>query len=274
LTSQAEVPADLGLPVGILDGQFPESFSFIRNESREAKRMSTPFVLRELSRYPIGTFADIIYRNSILFQDSEAFVCGSQRVSFREFNLSVNRLVHGLKTLNIHKGEVVGVLSWNRLEYCQVFGSAMKAGFVLAHFSPRLQAQELVHVINDSRAQILFLSHEFAGIVETIRKQLTSTKIFSVFDDAAEGMVAFGDLAQNQSTQELEPIVGEKDPLVIFYTSGTTGTPRGAIYTHEQKMENTCMKALEIGVKFGDRHLDAILLFLSLPSILRPYCSP
>lgn len=223
--------------------------------------MSTKFVLRELNRYPIGTFADIIYRNAILFQDSEAFVCGSQRISYREFNSSVNRLIHGLKVLNIRKGEVIGVLSWNRLEYCQVFGAAMKAGFVLSHFSPRLQARELIQVINDAQARILFLGHELAGAVETIREQLTSTKIFSVLGDAAKGMVAFDDLVQNQPAQEPEPSVNEKDPLVIFYTSGTTGTPRGAIYTHAQKMENTCMKALEIGVTFGDRHLVVLPMF-------------
>ncbi len=222
--------------------------------------MTTKFALRELSRYQIGTFADIIYRNALLFPDSEAFVYGSQRISFKEFNLSVNRLVHGLQTLGIHKGDVIGVLSWNRPEYCQVFGAAMKAGFVLAHFNPRLQAEELIHVINDSQARVVFFSPEFVEMADTIRERLSSSKIFVAFD-AAASMMDCGDLVGNQSTQEPEPVVGEKDPLVIFYTSGTTGIPRGAIYTHEQKMENTWMKALDIGVEFGDRHLVVLPMF-------------
>ncbi len=119
--------------------------------------MKTRYVLRELSRYQIGTFADIIYRNALLYPDSEAFVCGSKRATFGSFNEAVNRLIHGLEKSGMQRGEVIGILSWNRLEYAEVFGAAMKAGFVLAHFNPRLQAEELIHVINDSEARVIFI---------------------------------------------------------------------------------------------------------------------
>jgi acyl-CoA synthetase (AMP-forming)/AMP-acid ligase II len=223
--------------------------------------MSSKLILRELSRYQIGTFADIIYRNALLYPDQEAFVCGSERISFSRFNERVNRLIHGLHAFGIRKGDAIGILSWNRLEYPVVFGAAMKAGFILAHFNPRLQAEELIHVINDAEAEVVFLSHEFVDLVASIRGRLSSTKMFVVFDAAAEAMTGLEDLVQNQSAQEPEPVVSETDPLVIFYTSGTTGTPRGAIYTHEQKMTNTCMKALDIGVAFGDRHLVVLPMF-------------
>jgi acyl-CoA synthetase (AMP-forming)/AMP-acid ligase II len=88
--------------------------------------MTTKLLLRELSRYQLGTFADIIYRNAILYPDSEAFVYGSERVSFKRFNERVNRLIHGLQALGIQKGDIIGILSWNRLEYPEVFGAAMK----------------------------------------------------------------------------------------------------------------------------------------------------
>ena len=67
-------------------------------------------VLRELSRYQLGTFADIIYRNAILYPDSEASVCGSERISFSCFNERVNRLIHGLHAQGIHKGDVIGMV--------------------------------------------------------------------------------------------------------------------------------------------------------------------
>jgi acyl-CoA synthetase (AMP-forming)/AMP-acid ligase II len=91
-----------------------------------------------LSRYQLGTFADIIYRNAILYPDREAFVCGSERRSFSDFNAGVNRMVHALESLGVKKGESVGILSWNCLEYPEVFGAGMKGGYVLAHLSPRL----------------------------------------------------------------------------------------------------------------------------------------
>jgi long-chain acyl-CoA synthetase len=217
-------------------------------------------LLRELSRYDLGTFADIIYRNAVLYPDSEAFVYGSERTSFKRFNERVNRLIHGLQALGIHKGDVIGILSWNRLEYPEVFGAAMKGGFILAHFNPRLQAEELIHVINDSEARVVFLGPEFVEIVDRIHKRLSKAELFLTFGNAERQMMAYREVLESHS-EEPEPNIREEDPLVIFYTSGTTGIPRGAIYTHRQKMENTYIKALDIGVEFGDRHLVVLPMF-------------
>jgi long-chain acyl-CoA synthetase len=218
-------------------------------------------VLRELSRYQLGTFADIIYRNAILYPDSEAFVYGSERVSFKSFNERVNRLIHGLHALGIQKGDIIGILSWNRLEYPEVFGAAMKGGFVLAHLNPRLKAGELAHVINDAEPRVLFVGPELVETLDRIYGQLSEAEFFVTFGDAEGRMMAYGELVEGQSNEEPEPTVGEDDPLTIFYTSGTTGIPRGAIYTHRHKMENVAFKALDIGVEFGDRHLVVLPMF-------------
>jgi len=223
--------------------------------------MSDKLILRELSRYQLGTFADIIYRNAILYPDSEAFVCGSERTSFRRFNERVNRLIHGLQALGIHKGDVIGILSWNRLEYPEVFGAAMKGGFILAHLNPRLQAEELVHLINDSEARVVLLGPEFGEMIDRVHKRLSKAELFLTFGDAERQMIAYREVLESHSNEGPEPRVREEDPLVIFYTSGTTGIPRGAIYTHRQKMENTSIKALDIGVEFGDRHLVVLPMF-------------
>ena len=223
--------------------------------------MSGKLILRELGRYQLGTFADVIYRNAILYPDSEAFVCGSERTSFKRFNERVNGLVHGLQALGIPKGEVIGILSWNRLEYPEVFGAAMKGGFILAHLNPRLQAEELVHVINDAEPRALFLGSELVETVDRIHKQLPNTEFYLTFGDAEGRMMAYGEMVESQSKEEPELRVSEEDPLTIFYTSGTTGIPRGAVYMHKQKMENTSMKALDIGVEFGDRHLVVLPMF-------------
>ncbi len=223
--------------------------------------MTKRLLLQELSRYQLGTFADIIYRNAILHPDSEAFVCGSERVSFKRFNERVNRLIHGLQALGVQKGDIIGILSWNQLEYPEVFGAAMKGGFVLAHFNPRLQAGELAHLINDAEPRVLFLGSELAETIDKIHERLPKTEFFLTFGEAGGRLAAYGELVAGQSEEEPEPRVREEDPLTIFYTSGTTGIPRGAIYTHKRKMENTKMKALDIGVEYGDRHLVVLPMF-------------
>jgi acyl-CoA synthetase (AMP-forming)/AMP-acid ligase II len=74
-------------------------------------------------------------------------------------------------------------------------------------------------------------------------------------------MEAYGDLLEGLSTDEPEAKVCPEDHLVIFYTSGTTGTPRGAVYSHGAKLENTLVKALDIGLASGDRHLVVLPMF-------------
>ncbi len=223
--------------------------------------MTGRFLLRELSRYPLGTFADIIYRNALLYPECEAFVCGSESINFSQFNRRVNRLIHGLTVMGVRKGEVIGILSWNRLEYPEVFGAAMKGGFILAHFNPRLKPAELKHIIDDSESTVVFVAPEFADLVAQMRESLPKTHGYLVLGEEHGEMMAYGDLLEGHSAEEPETRITEEDPLVIFYSSGTTGLPRGAIYTHQQKMENTIMKALEIGVEFGDRHLVVLPMF-------------
>ncbi|MCF8084007.1 MAG: AMP-binding protein, partial [Deltaproteobacteria bacterium] len=208
--------------------------------------MNDTLILKELSRYPLGTFADLIYRNALLYPDQEAFVCGSHRIDFRQFNKRVNAIVHGLQDMGIQKGDVMGIISWNRLEYPEVFGAAMKGGFVLAHFSPRLKPHELEHLINDSRARVLFFGPEFQGPMKDIQDQLSKTQTFVSFGESESGITGYRDLLDGHPTQEPRIEIRKKDPLVIFYTSGTTGIPKGAVYNQEQKMQNTQIKALDL----------------------------
>jgi acyl-CoA synthetase (AMP-forming)/AMP-acid ligase II len=163
--------------------------------------------------------------------------------------------------LGIKKGDVVGILSWNRLEYPEVFGAAMKGGFVLAHLNPRLQARELVHLIHDSEPRVLFIGPDLVETVNGIHKHISKTENFLAFGSAEGRMLSYEDVLASHSKEEPEPDVREEDPLTIFYTSGTTGIPRGAIYAHRQKMENAAIKALDIGVEFGDRHLVVLPMF-------------
>jgi acyl-CoA synthetase (AMP-forming)/AMP-acid ligase II len=223
--------------------------------------MTRRYLLRELCRYPLGTFADVIYRNALLYPDCEAFVCGSERVSFGQFNERVNRLIRALQSLGMRKGEVVGILSWNRLEYPEVFGAAMKAGLILAHFNPRLNQAELVHVIGDSQAKVVFVDPELLELMGEIRKNLPAVQTILGLGDPQADIPAYGDLLRSHPAEEPDTEVAPDDPMVIFYTSGTTGMPRGGLYTHQRKLDNTIGKALAIGVAFGDRHLVVLPMF-------------
>jgi long-chain acyl-CoA synthetase len=228
---------------------------------RKERKMEEKLLLKELCRYSIGTWPDIIFRNALLYPEQEAFISGKERITFVQFNARVNRLIHALHSMGVKKGEGIGILSWNCLEYADVYGAAMKGGFILSPFSPRLQASELEYLINYSEIHTLFVGRELIETVNELRPRSPGVKNYICLEDPAPEMVFLRDLLLDHSTEEPDVEVKEEDPFLIFYTSGTTGTPRGALYTHGRNIENTRTKAIEIGADPGDKHIMILPLF-------------
>jgi len=223
--------------------------------------MPGPLILRELCRYRIGTFADIIYRNALLHAGEEAFVCSGQRITFSQFNARVNRLIRSLHRSGVRKGEVIGILSWNCLQYTDFYGAAMKGGFIASPFNPRLHPEELEYLINYSEATTLFVGPELLETVERLRPTVPKVRRYIDLEGSAAGMVPYQEMLSESDSGEPDTEVRKEDPVIILYTSGTTGLPRGALYTHAQKLDNTRIKALEMGTKAGDRHLMVLPFF-------------
>jgi long-chain acyl-CoA synthetase len=223
--------------------------------------MTERFVLKELSRYEIGTYADMIYRNALLYPNYEAFIYRQERITFREFNSRINGLIHGLHSFGIKKGAVIGILSWNCLEYMDVYGAAMKGGFIASPFNPRLGADELDYLINYSESEVLFVGPELVEIVNGLRSRIPKVREYVSFEGAAPHMISHGDFTAKKDLDEPDVSVEKDDPFLILYTSGTTGVPRGALYTHRRKMDNNRIKALELGATSSDKHLMILPMF-------------
>ena len=223
--------------------------------------MSDRLLLKELCRYKLNTFADIVYRNAILRPDDEAFVYGSERITFTQYNSRVNSLIHALNAMGVRKGDVIGILSWNCLDYVDIFGVAMKGGFIASPYNARLGANELEYLIKYSEANTLFVGPELFETADPLRSRVSNIKNYISLQGKAEGMVSHNELLTTYSKEEPDVRVEEDDPLIIFYTSGTTGVPRGALYTHRRKLEDTRLFNLQLTIEPGNREILAIPLF-------------
>jgi long-chain acyl-CoA synthetase len=218
-------------------------------------------MLKELGRYPVGTYADIIYRNALLRGEKEAFVYGEKRVSFSEYNERVNRLVHALQSKGLKKGDGIGVLSWNCLECTDITGAAMKGGFVVSPLNPRMGPDELDYLINYSEVKALFVGPELAGVAGELKSRLKNVVLYIAIEKPAQGMRFYEDFTSPFPAHEPDVDVKEDDPFIIFYTSGTTGMPRGAVYTHIRKMEEARTKCIMVGLKPHHKHIMILPLF-------------
>jgi acyl-CoA synthetase (AMP-forming)/AMP-acid ligase II len=223
--------------------------------------MPKKLILKELSRYKIGTYADIIYRNALLYPEEEAFIYKSERITFRGFNERVNSLIHALSSIAVKKGDVLGILSWNCMEYVDIYGAAMKGGFIASPFNPRLQVDELDYIINYSEANTLFVGPELVDIANSLRPRIPKVKNFVSLEGPSQEMIFHQDLLSTYSSEEPDVKVKEDDPVFIFYTSGTTGIPRGALYSQGRAMDDTRRFPVALSLEHGDKHIQIMPLF-------------
>ena len=224
--------------------------------------MAKRLILKELSRYRIDTYADIIYRNALLHGDREAFICGRERVTFSRYNERVNALVHALYSLGLSKGDGIGILSWNCLECTDVNGAAMKGGFIVSAVQSQ-DADEGTGLHNQLfRGESAFRGSgtDGGGRKTAAASSQCSTLHIPRGFGARHGFVSTS-LIEAFPADEPDVDVREDDKFIIFYTSGTTGTPRGAVYTHASKLREAKNKALQVGLKPENRHVMILPLF-------------
>jgi acyl-CoA synthetase (AMP-forming)/AMP-acid ligase II len=230
-------------------------------EKKRTMEAKSRQVLKDSCRYKAGLFGDIMLRYALFHPHHEAFIYGDERLTFEQYNGRVNSLIHALQDMGVKKGDVLGVLSWNCLEYMDVWGAAEKGGFIIAPFNVRLSLNDFEYLINDSEAKVLFVGPEFADAVSTLKTRLPGVKQFISFEVSLPGMKRHADLLAAYPADEPDVEVDDDDRVFICYTSGTTGRPRGALYTHQRFRENAMCRVRGAPMEYGDRGTSLMPLF-------------
>ncbi len=223
--------------------------------------MSKVKVLKELNRYEIDTCAEMIYRNALFYPDRECIVFDQTRLTFAEYNTRVNQLVNALTAMGLKKGDVIGVLSWNSAKYLEVSGAAMKGGFIFAPLHARLNEKELSYLVNNSKSRVLFVGEEHLEMARTLKDIGVCAESYVSMDVPANDMVFYEDFLAKASTDEPNVSIDPDDPVLIMYTSGTTGLPRGAVYTHRKWIGDQKSYVMATAIRPEDKFLMIMPLF-------------
>jgi len=178
-----------------------------------------------------------------------------------QYNGRVNSLIHALTSLGLKKDDRISLLSWNRLECTDVTGAAMKGGFIVSSFNPRMRVDELDYIINDSEVCVLFVGPELEETANQIRSRLPRVFHYISLEGKVHNMIGYQELLASFSQEEPLAAVDESDPFILFYTSGTTGVPRGAICRSYRKLEEARTKVFTIGIQPEHRHIMILPLF-------------
>jgi acyl-CoA synthetase (AMP-forming)/AMP-acid ligase II len=179
----------------------------------------------------------LITRSSYYFPDRIAFVIDGQSISYRELNERINKLANALLSLGIKKGDRVGLLFHNSLAYLESYLALYKAGLVWVRLNARLHPSEIKGMLEDSGAQVLIHGPEFVESIEKI-----SSGVRWVIQKGKGPGADYDDFLQKGSDQEPKIDVILDDLSDLWYTSGTTGAPKGIMLTHRNIL--TCTQLL------------------------------
>jgi acyl-CoA synthetase (AMP-forming)/AMP-acid ligase II len=162
--------------------------------------------------------------------DREAVVCGSVRLNYTQLGERVDRLASGLRALELGKGARVAVLSRNCHRYLECYFGVPAAGAVLVPLNYRLAPRELTAILAESDASALLVDPQFLPTLEAIRGELPQLQhIIVLADEAPGGSVPYEQLLKRSAVSAARIFRDFDDLLYLYYTSGTTGQPKGVM---------------------------------------------
>jgi fatty-acyl-CoA synthase len=198
-------------------------------------------------------------RSAYLFPDKLAIVHGNRRYSYRQFEARVNRLAAGLRAAGLERHDRVAFLCPNIPPLLEAHFAVPAAGGVLVAINTRLSSDEIGYIIQHAGARFLFVDSELAHLVEPL--DISAIQVVRVDDTGAPGD-PYEDFLAAGSPEPLESwLEDEEETISINYTSGTTGRPKGVMYTHRGAYLNALAQVAETEMNGDSVYLWTLPMF-------------
>lgn len=219
-----------------------------------------PLIIKQLLRTPLiySPHQEIVYRDL-------------KRYDYVEFNERVGKLANTLKDLGVRPGDTVGVMDWDSYRYLECFFAIPMMGAVLHMVNIRLSPEQIVYTVNHAEDDVLFVNSDFLSVVEGIRDQLTTVKKIIVMTDLPEAPATtmevageYNSLLAERSSEYDFPDFDENTKATTFYTTGTTGLPKGVYFSHRQLVLHTLGTLSGIGGFKSNFHFDSESVYMPI----------
>jgi fatty-acyl-CoA synthase len=196
-------------------------------------------------RMAAGITVGTMLRNQALCTPSDiAVVDGNRELTYKDFNLRVNRIANLLVKRGLKHGDRIAVCSENRAEYLELVFAAAKLGAILCALNWRLALAELGYCVELVAPKIAFASGRFHASLK------------GIYDSRQTLLYEFGSSYEQEldlsASDEPEIAVDPEDGLLIIYTSGTTGRPKAALMSHRAEIARMLVNTLDFGLAPGD----------------------
>jgi acyl-CoA synthetase (AMP-forming)/AMP-acid ligase II len=207
------------------------------------------------------TVYDIINQNARLYGDKPAWLDAEPQrsASFAEIKQAVDRMAAALRRAGVEKGDRIGVVGKNCLDYFVLFGAAAALGAIVVPVNWRLSADETAYNLNDTQPRIVFAEHEEKTWLDTVRSKVTSARFYNL----QPGQGFLEDFSTKTAGSAFSPSaeVTSADGLVIIHTAAVAGRPRGALLSHGNLLCSDLHLMYCFGVTPRDVHFNLLPLF-------------
>lgn len=200
-----------------------------------------PLLVKQLLLTPLATspHREIVYRDSV-------------RHDYRTFRQRLGRLASVLQSLGVAHGDTVAVMDWDSHRYLEAYFAIPMMGAVLMTANVRLAPEQVAYTLNHSGASVLLINREFLPLLDAIRDHVPGLRAFVLIDDQ-QGAVPEGYAGEYESllasaSPDFDfPDFDENTRATTFYTTGTTGDPKGVYFSHRQLVLHTLALAGSLG---------------------------
>ncbi|HSP85292.1 MAG TPA: fatty acid--CoA ligase [Psychrobacter sp.] len=225
----------------------------------------------------------LLNRAKIASKDQTISYADKFTYTYAEFFKRVNRLANVLKNMGLQAGDVVAVMDWDSHRYLEAYFAVPMSGMILQTVNVRLAEDKVLYTINHSKPKALLLNAEFEPMAKNYRHEAPSIEKIVWLDDAEYGE----DTIKTQQDSMPDYVEGEYESMLAkvsdefdfpdfdentiattFYTSGTTGDPKGVFFTHRQivlqTLSSTLASALSAegqGARYNDVYMPMTPLF-------------
>ncbi len=206
-----------------------------------------PLIVKQLLHTPMAYAPDqeIVYRDQL-------------RYTYRDLLKRINRLASALQAQGVGPGDTVAVLDWDSHRYLECFFAIPMMGAILHTVNIRLSPDQILFTMNHAEDDVVLVNEEFLPVLESLSGRLDSVKKYIVLSDRGEIPSSalplageYEELVAQASDSFDFPELDENTQATTFYTTGTTGDPKGVYYSHRQLVLHTLGAAMGIGSYVG-----------------------
>jgi len=210
---------------------------------------------------------ELLIKATKLYPNREAIVCGDIRMSYREFAGRVWRLCHTLRTLGLEKGDRLAILHENCHIFLETYFASAHLGLILTPLNFRLSTKELAMILEDSQSRILIAQSKFRHTVDELSHLVSGlertiwTEQGPLSGESPSELYYETLLKDKKGVPPEEVSIKDEDIALLYYTSGTTGRPKGVMLTHGNVKSHALGTIAELRLSDGDHWIHAAPLF-------------